>query len=99
MAGADVRDFVPHNTRELCLIVGRHDQSSVDVKETTRQREGVDLVRIDDFDRKGNLGIGVPHQGLADPVHIFIHDRIGEQFDGTLHFAGELASQLDFLFD
>ena len=85
MAGGDVRDFMRHHARQLSFVIGGQNQPRVDVEKSARQREGVDLVGVDDLDGEGHLGIGVAHQVLADAVHILRDHRIGNQFRGVLN--------------
>ena len=67
--------------------------------EPAGQSEGVQIVRVDDLAGNGHLGVGVPHQALADPVHVFADQRIVEHARLPLHFLGQLLAQRNFLFD
>jgi hypothetical protein len=57
---------VGHDARELRLLLRAKNQPAVYIKESPRQREGIDLVGIDHLDREGHAGIGIPHEILFD---------------------------------
>ena len=96
---ATCADFVRHHAGHLGFVVGVQQNPGVDEEEPARQREGVDLFRIDHLDGERNFRIRVPHQILANPVHVFGDDRIVDNLGLTLHFLGHLLAQRDLFFD
>ncbi len=99
MARRDVSDFMRHHARHLGFVVGVEQNAGVDEEEAAGQREGVDLFRIDDLDGERNLGVGVAHQVLPDPVDVFRDDRIVDNLGLPLDFLGHLLAQRDFFLD
>ncbi len=79
MAGGDVGDFVGHNAGELGFFLGAQDQAAIDIEKPAGKSEGVDFVGIDDFDCKGNTGVGITDEILADAVDVFGDDGVVDQ--------------------
>jgi len=95
----DVRDLVRHHARQFRLRVGFENQPRVHEEEAARQRERVNVFRIDDLDGEWHLGVGVAHQVLAHPVHIFGNHRIVDNLRLPLDVLRELLAQRDFFID
>src|SRR5262249_2235333 len=96
-ARTNVGNFVSHDAGQFILLVGGHNETGIDVKETARQSKCIDLVGIHNLDCKRNFRVGISNQILSDSIHVFSDDRIVEQLDLTFHFGGELSSKLYFL--
>ena len=84
-----------HHTGQFRFLIGVQNQAGVDVEEAARQRHGVDLVRINDLDGEGNLGVGVLYEVLADAVHVFNHHRIGNELCALFDLRGVHLAHLD----
>ncbi len=84
-----------HDPGQLRLLVGIQNQAGVDVEESAGQRQGVDLVRIDDLDGERNLAIGVLDDVLADAVDVFHDHRIGDELGALLDLRGVHLAHLD----
>src|SRR6266478_5279547 len=95
MAGGHVRDFVRHYASHFRFVVGSQDQAGIHVKKTTRQSESIDRVRVDDLDRERNLGIGVPHQVLTQPVDVLRDDGILDQLGTGVDLLCILRAHID----
>src|SRR5438270_4288811 len=65
VAGGDVTNFVRHDSGELGFLVSSEDQARIHVKEATWQSEGVDVVRVNNLDRKRHLRIGITNYVLS----------------------------------
>ena len=98
MTRGDVCNFVRHYAGKFSLVVGCQYQPGVHVEEATGQRKCIHIVGIDYFDCERYLGIGVPHQVLANAIDVFLNDWIGNQFGGRLHLRRIAAAHLDLLF-
>ena len=70
-----MRDLVRHHAGEFGFVVGRENQSAVDVEESAGQREGVDFIVIEDLDGEGHARVGVAHQVLTNAIDVFVDDR------------------------
>ena len=55
VARRDVGNFMRHHAGHLRLFISRQNYAGVHVEEPAGQREGVDVVRVNDFDRKRDL--------------------------------------------
>ena len=99
MPRGDVRDFMRHHARELRFFIRGKDQARVHVEEPAGKRKGVDLVGIHDFDGEGHLGIGIPHQVLADPVHVLGDHRILHHLHARLDLLGVSLTHADLALD
>src|SRR5215475_3155688 len=49
MSERDVADLVCYDSGHLSFVGGRFDQTSIDEREASRQRERVDVSHVDDF--------------------------------------------------
>ncbi len=81
-------NLVGHHASQLRFCICGSDQTSIDIKEAPRESEGIDFVGVHDLDGEGYLGIGVSNEILANPVHIFVHLRVGYQLDLSLNLHG-----------
>ena len=98
VAGGDVRDFMRHDAGQFGFGFGLQHQPGVHEEEAAGQGERVDFFGIQHLDGEGNLGVGVPHQILADAVDVFGNDRIVDDLGLALHFLRQLFAECDFLF-
>src|SRR6201984_3563478 len=85
MSCSHVRYFMGHDARQLRLLLGAKNQTAIYVKESTRQRERIDLVGIDYLDRKRHAGIRIAHEVLSDAVYVFSDDRIVDKLRRALY--------------
>src|SRR5262249_26065219 len=99
VARRDVRDLVGDYARHLGLVIGGFEQTAVDVKEPAGQRESVDLLGVDHFDRERDFGVGMEHYVLRDAVDVFGDDRVVVDLGGAVDLGGELASYGHLFFD
>jgi hypothetical protein len=53
----DVRHLVRHHARDLAFRLGRFDHAAVEKHRTARQREGIDVLLIDDIERVCELRV------------------------------------------
>ena len=95
MAGGHVRNLVCHYPGQFRFIIGRQYQSGIYIKKSTGQREGVHLVRIDNLNSEGDLGIRVAHQILPNAIDVLCDHGIRDHFRGAFHLLGELLAHLD----
>ena len=93
--GANVSSLMSHHRGQFRLFVGVHNQAGVNEKESARERKCVDLVRIDHLDGERHLAVRVPHNVLADAVHVFGHHRIGDEPGALLDLGGVHPAHLD----
>src|SRR6266404_5496515 len=98
MTGGNVSNFVGHHAGQLGFIVSGEDQARINVEETAGQREGINVVRINDLDDEWHLRIGVADQVLAQPVDVFADSRISDQLGGGLDLQGVVLAHRDLLF-
>jgi hypothetical protein len=84
--------------RVAFLVPWRAATCAISWEEPARQRERVHLFGIQHFDGERNFGVGVAHQVLADPVHIFGDDRIIHNLGLAFDFLRQLLAYGDFLF-
>src|ERR1700751_2008816 len=61
MPCSHVRYFMGHDARQLRLLLGAKNQTAIYIKESSRQREGIDLVGIDHLDREWSSRIRIAH--------------------------------------
>ena len=88
MAGGHVRNLVCHYPGQFRFIIGRQYQSGIYIKKSTGQREGVHLVRIDNLNSEGDLGIRVAHQILPNAIDVLCDHGIRDHFRGAFHLLG-----------
>src|SRR5258708_32722480 len=99
VTGGDVGDFVGHDAGQFRFFVGGQNQAGIYIEEPAGQREGVDLVGIDDLDGKGHFGVGIAHQVLPDAVYVFVDDRVLNQLYGLFNLHGILLAHANLFFD
>ena len=99
MPRGNVRNLVRHHTGQFSLVIGCRNYAGVHEKEATRQRERVNLFRVDHLNCERNLRIGIAHQILANAIDIFRNDRIVDDLRLALHFLRHLFADADFFFD
>src|SRR5260370_28203594 len=91
------RYFVGHDTRELRLFLRAKNQPAIHVKESSRQREGIDLVGIDHLDREWYSRIRIAHEILSDAIYIFRDDRVVDKLGRALDLLRQLLTECNFL--
>ena len=96
MPRGNVRDFMGHHAGQLRLFIGVQNQSAVHIEKAARQGKRVDFVRINHFDGERHFGVGIPHQILADAIHVFRDHRVGDHLGGPFHFLRGALSECDF---
>ena len=99
MTRRNVRNLVRHHTGQFGFFVGFQQHAGVHEEKSARQGEGVHFIGIDNFDSEGNLGVGVTHQVLAEPVHVLANRRIVQQLGLPPHFLGKLLAQSHLFLD
>ena len=65
-----------HDSGELGFLVSSEDQARIHVKEATWQSEGVDVVRVNNLDRKRHLRIGITNYVLSQAIDVLGNNRI-----------------------
>jgi len=99
VACGHMSNFVRHDAGQFSLVVGFQNESRVHEEETSRESEGVHFFRIQNFDREGDFGVGVPHQVLAYPVHIFRNNRVVNQLGLPLDLLRQLFANRNLLLE
>src|SRR5207302_1759819 len=90
-------DFVGHDGGELGLVIGRQNQSAVDVEKASGKAVGAGNVsRVDDFDGERNFGVGVANDLLSEAVDVVIDRLVVDDLGGTIKAGGEVAAQFEF---
>ena len=97
VARRHVGDLVRHHARQLGFAIGPQDQARVDEEESSGQRESIHLFGIQHLDGERNLGVGIAHQVLTDPVHVLADDRVVDHLGLALDFVRQLLAQGDLL--
>ena len=87
-----------HHAGQLRFVPRGQKQTLVDIEIASRKSEGVDLVRIYDLDVKGNLGIRMLDDVLANPVHVISDHGIFNHSSRLLKFPRNLVAQSDLFF-
>src|SRR5262249_61020849 len=70
---------------------------AIDVEKAARQREGVNLVRVDHLDRERDFRVRVQHDVLSHAVDILGDDWVVNELRVPVNFGGELAAESDLL--
>ena len=84
MTGGHVSDFMSHDTCQFGFTFRFQNEAFVDVEIPSRQSKGVHVIRVNDFDNKGNLGIRVLHDLLAKSIDVLGDNRILNETCGLL---------------
>ena len=82
VTGGHVSNFMSHHPRQFGFTLSLQDEPFVDVEVPPGQSEGVHVIRVNDFDDKGNLGIRVLHEVLGQSIDVFGDNRILNQTRG-----------------
>ncbi len=99
VARGDVRNLMCHRGRELILFIGNLDQAGVYENVAAGQREGVEAVVFDDFERERNLGVGIARQVLSHAIDEFGNERVVDDLGLARDFGSELLAERHFLLD
>jgi hypothetical protein len=75
VTGGLVGDFVRDYCCQLCLVISGKNQAGVYKDQPTSQRNSVNFVPGDDFERKLNWYVQIGCQLLSDAIHIISDSR------------------------
>src|ERR1700756_4536908 len=98
MPCSHVRYFMGHDPPQLRLLLGAKNQPAIHIKESSRQREGIDLVGIDHLDREWYSRVRIAHEILSDAIYIFRDDRVVDELGRALDLLRQLLTECNFLF-
>src|SRR5439155_9627080 len=70
---------------------------TVDVKEATGKREGVDFRRVDDLHGERNCQIGIARYVLGHAVNVFVHHGVTDDLGRMVDLRGVLLADTNFL--
>ena len=93
-----MRDFMRHHAGQFGLRIRLQDQPGVDEEKSARQRECVDVFRVDHLDGERHLGVGVAHQVLPDAVHVLGDNRVVDDLGLPLHLLRQPFAERNLFF-
>ncbi len=89
-------NLMRHDASQFRFRFSFQDQSGIHEEEAAGQRKSVDFLGIQHLDSEGHLGVGIPHQVLADAVDVFRNNRVVDYLGVALHRLGQLLAHGDF---
>ena len=95
----DVGDFMGHDAGEFRLAFRAQEEAGVDEEKTARQRERVHFTAVDQLDREGHLGVGVPHQILPHAIDVFGDHRVIDDLRVAFHVLRQRLAESDLLLE
>ena len=93
-----MRDLMGHHAGKLSLVFSGENQSGIHVKKATRKREGVDVVRFNDFDGEWDQRIRIANQILPERIDVVLYFSVFDQLRRGLDLIGVLLAHGNLVF-